>query len=208
MNYVARLNQQFNAHLRGAPPPAGVLLSSGDLASRVTSWDDAFDLYGPVDVPDLDIRIGVYFASHNVGRQAVRLFQRCLELAPNDAEAELDLAKTYIDLGLSDAGLTLLQDIRGRATGDPVEIARVEALAYVNKNDFAQTDRILLETRQKYPKDQRLFAVGWLSSTGGWATSCSIESNGDEGKEKDAAKWFQKALAAMNEEQSNCSIPP
>jgi tetratricopeptide (TPR) repeat protein len=25
-------------------------------------------------------------------------------------------------------------------------------------------------------------------------------SNGDEGKEKDAAKWFQKALAAMNEE--------
>ena len=198
-NYVARLNQQFNAHLRGAPPPAGVILSSGDLASHVASWEDAFNLDGPVDAPDLDIRIGVYFAGHGIRRQAVRLFQRCLELAPNDAEAELDLAKTYIDLGLSDAGLILLQDIRGRATGDPAEIARVEALAYANKNDFAQTDRILMETRQKYPKDQRL--PGWMAEFyRRMGDSIFYRSNGDEGKEKEAAKWFQKALAAMNEE--------
>ena len=60
MNYVARLNQQFNAHLRGAPPPAGVIVSSSELASHMGSWEDAFNLQGPADAPDLDIRIGVY----------------------------------------------------------------------------------------------------------------------------------------------------
>jgi tetratricopeptide (TPR) repeat protein len=199
MNYVARINQQFNAHLRGAPPPAGTLISSPELASHVGSWEDAFNFDGPADVPDLDIRIGVFFAGNNTRRQAVRLFQRCLELVPNNAEAELDLAKTYIDLGLSEAGLSLLQDVRGRATGDPVELARVEALAYANKNDFVQTDKILMETRQKYPKDQRL--PGWTAEFyRRMGNVILLRSNGDEGKEKEAAKWFQKALTALNEE--------
>ncbi len=199
MNYVARLNQQFNAHLRGAPPPAGVIVSSSELASHMGSWEDAFNLQGPADAPDLDIRIGVYFANHNIRRQAVRLFQRCLELVPNDTEAELELARTYVNLGLSDAGLTLIQDLRARAVGDPVEVASVEALAYFYKNDFVQTDKILTETRQKHPKDERL--PGWMAEFyGRMGGSILNRSNGEDVKEKEAAKWFQKALAALNEE--------
>jgi tetratricopeptide (TPR) repeat protein len=75
----------------------------------------------------------------------------------------------------------------------------VEALAYANKNDFVQTDKILMETRQKYPKDQRL--PGWTAEFyRRMGNVILLRSNGDEGKEKEAAKWFQKALTALNEE--------
>jgi tetratricopeptide (TPR) repeat protein len=199
LNYVARLNQQFNAHLRGLPPPPGLLISSPELADQVTSWEATYNLDGPADVPDLDIRIGTFFAGRGVYLQAAHLFQRCLELAPNDPEAELALAKTYIDMGLMDAGLALIRDSRQRAAGDPVEMARIEALAYAKKNDFAQADKLLTEARLKYPKDERF--PGWMAEFyRRMGYSALLQDKDDPSKEKEAAKWFQKALAASSDQ--------
>ena len=124
------------------------------------SWDAIYNLYGPADVPYLDIQIGRYFAEHGAYLQAAHLFQRCLELAPNNPLAELDLAKTYIDMGLVDAGLgASSRDIPERATGNPLELVRVEALAYFKKTNFAQADKLLTDAHSKNPKDEDFAGV-------------------------------------------------
>ena len=198
-NYVARLNQQFNAHLRGVPPPAGALISSPEFAKEVSSWEIIYNLDGPADVPDLDVRVGTFFADRGNFLQAAHLFQRCLQLATNDPEAELGLAKTYIDLGLVDASLALIRDIHQQAAGDPLELARVEAWAYAKKNDFDKTDKLLVEARLKYPNDERF--PGWMAEFyRRMGYTLLLQGKGDAGKEKDAAKWFQKGLTALNDQ--------
>ncbi len=206
-NLMARVNRQFNAHLRGAPPPAGTLISSTNLADRVGSWEDAFNADGPADVPDLDLRIGVFFADHGARLQAAHLFQRCLELAPNDAEAKLDLAKTCVDLDLVDTGLALIREVRGRAAGDPLELARVEAMGYAKKNDFNQADKLLTEAREKHPKDDNFAGItAEFYRLIGY--SVLDEGNREAAAEKEAATWFKKALRAYDDQLQLVSNDP
>jgi predicted Zn-dependent protease len=202
-NMVARANQQYNAHLRGMPP-ASALLGSSDVAAQFYNhWDIALNLYGPADVPDLDIQIGRYFAERGVYLQAAHLFQRCLELAPNDPVGELDLAKTYIDLGLVDAAFGLIRDIHGRSTANPLELAGVEALAYAAKKDFAQADKLLTDEHNKNPKNDKLAGV-MAEFYRRMGYSVLREGKRDPAKEKsaekDAAIWFKKALTALDEQ--------
>ena len=198
-NIVARLNQQYNAHLRGVPP-AGVLIGTDDATAQVHNhWDAALNLYGPADVPGLDIQIGRYFAESGAFLQAAHCFQRCLQLAPNDPEGELDLAKTYIDLGQADAALSLVKDMRERFTGNPLELLRVEALAYATKNDFAQADKLLTDGHNRNPKDDK-FAGVTAEFYRLMGYSVLRESKGDPAKEKDAAIWFKKSLAALDQQ--------
>jgi predicted Zn-dependent protease len=198
-NIIASANQQYNAQLRGIPP-GGPPIDLSELAVRCHNhWDTVLSVFGPADVPALDIQIGQHFAEHGIYLQAAHLFQRSLELAPRDPVGELDLAKIYIDLGLVDAALAFIKDIRGRSTVNPLELVRVAALAYVSKNDFEQVDKLLTDELTKDPKDQkfdgmtaefyRLMGYGVLR-----------ESKRDPAKEatadKDAAIWFKKALTA------------
>jgi tetratricopeptide (TPR) repeat protein len=206
-NYMARINRQFNADLRKAPPPAGAPISSTDLADHVRSWEDTYNVDGPADVPDLDIRIGEFFAANGARLQAAHLFQRCLELAPNDAEAKLDLAKTCIDLDMVDAGFALIRDIRGRAAGDPLELARVEAMGYAKKNDFKQADKVLTEARETHPKDDNFAGItGEFYRLMGY--SMLNEGKGGAAAEKDAAPWFRKALKAYDDQLQLVSSDP
>ena len=168
----------------------------------------AIMLYGPADVPYLDIQIGRYFAQHGAYLQAAHLFQRCLELAPNDPAAELDLAKTYIDMGLVDAA-SASSRTSAQAIPDarnPLELVRVEALAYAKKNNFAQADKLLTEARSKNPKDAE-FAGVMAEFYRLMGYSVLHESNGDAAREKDAAKWFQKSLAALDEQLQLLNAP-
>jgi tetratricopeptide (TPR) repeat protein len=134
------------------------------------------------------------------------LFERCLELAPNDPVAELDLAKTFIDMGLVDAGLNLIGLIHEHAAAnpqdlarlDPLDLVRAEATAHAEKSDFAQADRLLTAAHDKNPKDEYFCGVmaDFYQKIG---YSLLRQSGGDAAKERDAAKWFQKSLTACDE---------
>jgi tetratricopeptide (TPR) repeat protein len=202
-NAIARANQQYNAHLRGVSPP-GALGSSSDVANQFYNhWDVAMILYGPADVPDLDIQIGRFFADHGAYIQAARLFERSLDLTPNDPTAELDLAKAYIELGQVDPAFTLVKDVRQRSTGNPLELVRVEALACAAKNDFTQADKLLTEEHNRNPKDDmfdgamaeiyRLMGYNLLRAAKG-------DPAREKNAEKEAAVWFKKALTSIDEE--------
>jgi tetratricopeptide (TPR) repeat protein len=204
-NVVARINQQYNAHLRGVAP-TGRLLNSSDLAAEVKNWDSVYNTFGPADEPYLDIQIGQYFATHNAYVQAAHLFQRCLELAPNNPDGQLDLAKTYIDMGLVEAGLGLVRDIHEPFTGDPLELVRVQATAYVKMTNFAQADKLLTDGRAKYPRDQNFPGVmAGLYRLMGY--KALYQGGGEAARENEAAKWFRKSLAALDQQLQLLNTP-
>jgi tetratricopeptide (TPR) repeat protein len=202
-NLLARANQQYNAHLRGAPP-AGALLATSEVAAQFYNrWDLALSLYGPADVPDLDIQIGRYFALRGAYLQAAPFFQRSLELAPDDPVGKLDLINTYIDIGLVDAAFALIKDMREKSAGDPLELAGLEALANLARNNFAQAGKLLADAHNKYPADAKFAGVA-AELYRLMGDKILRESKGDTAREKsaekDASAWFKKALAALDDQ--------
>jgi len=201
-NLLAQANEEFNALLRGAPAGA----AHGAMAAAATEfygrWNLALGQDGPADVPILEIEIGRYLAQGGAGVQAATCLQRCLELAPDSVTAELDLANCYIDLGLLDAAFALIKDMRNRSAGDPLELAGVEALGYVSENKLAEADRLLMETKAKYPNDAKFPAVmAELYRQMGYralrqdpkSVAGGTTANGD------SSAWFQKSLRALDE---------
>jgi tetratricopeptide (TPR) repeat protein len=109
-------------------------------------------------------------------------------------------------MGLVDAGLGIIKGIPEGATGNPLEVARMEALAYFKKNDFARAELLLTAARAKSPKDADFCGVtAQFYRIMGYAALS--KSNGDAVKDKDAAGWFQKALAALDEELKLLNAP-
>ena len=198
-NLMARANQQFSARLCGMPP-ASPLIPVSDLAVHFNDrWEMALSMFGPADEPDLDIQIGRYFARRGAYRRAAPLFQRSLELAPNNPVGELDLANTYIDMGLVDAAFVLIKDVRQRSAGNPLELVGVEVLAYLTKNDFAQADKLLEDAHRKNPKDEKFDGV-MAEIYQLMGNRVLRDSKEDAAKEKEAAQWFRKALTALDEQ--------
>jgi tetratricopeptide (TPR) repeat protein len=163
-NYLARLNRRYNASLLGETPPANALISWQVLAGRVGSWVALMNIDGPSDAPELNLLIGRQMALAGDYFQAVHLFQRCLEQRPGNPVAELDKAKTYVDMGLCDEALEIMNQIHEQSRRDPSsrppdDLARVEALAHTKKGDFAGAERLLVEAQEKNPKDENFLGV-------------------------------------------------
>jgi tetratricopeptide (TPR) repeat protein len=185
------------------PPVGPPVPVSGVAADFYNRWDLALAIYGPADVPELDIQIGRYFAQRRAYLQAAPLFQRSLELMPGDPVGELDLINTYVDMGLADAAFALIKDMREHSTGNPLELAGVEALAFVSKKDFARADALLAETHKKYPQEVNFTGVmAELYRLMGERTMGAGKGNPDAEKsaEKEASAWYRKALAALNDQ--------
>jgi tetratricopeptide (TPR) repeat protein len=202
-NLVARANQQYNAQLRGVPP-AGTPVGTSYLAAPYDNvWNLALNEWGPADEPDLDIRIGRYFAKHGEPMQAVPLFQRSLELVPANPVSELDLINTYIEIGLVDAASGFIKDMRKRSAGDPLELVGVEALANLSRNDFAQADALLTDAHKKNPKNEKfagMMAVFYRLMGAGILRQCEGDASKEEAAGKDAAVWFKKALTVLDDQ--------
>ncbi|HXR07898.1 MAG TPA: DUF2723 domain-containing protein [Candidatus Acidoferrum sp.] len=205
-NLLARANQQYNAHLCGVPP-VGPLIAVSDVAVHFNDrWDLALSMYGPADEPDLDIQIGRYFAQRGAYRRAAPLFQRSLELASNNLVGELDLANTYIDMGLVDAAFVLIKDVRERSAGNPLGLVGVEVLGYLARNDFARADKLLEDAHAQNPKDDKFDGV-MAEIYRLMGNRALRESKGDAVKEKEAVQWFRKALTALDEELQLLNVP-
>jgi len=211
-NLIARANQQYNARLLGSQPVGPPAAASNAVAQWDGRWDQALRSCGPADVPRLDIEIGRYFAQHGSYRQAAILFQRSLELSPDNPTAELDLANSYVDLGLPDAAFALIADAQKRAPSEnSMDVAGLAALAYAAKNEFAQADKLLADTHARNPRDDRFTVemaeiyrlIGYRAMDEGKGAP----TNGQVAHEA-AAVWFKKALVAFNEHlQFLCARP-
>jgi tetratricopeptide (TPR) repeat protein len=198
-NYLARINLHYNAVLRGLPPPAGTLISWQALANRVGDWIALMNIDGPANMPALDQLIGRRMAVAGDYIQALHLFLRSLQLDPDNPVAELDVAKTYVDLRLYDEALGVISHIRQRGGQLPDDLVRVEALAYTKKGDFEAAEKLLVDTQQKNPKDASFLGimVEFYRVIGYAALQ---RSGGDPKKEQEAMHWFAAGLAAVDKQ--------
>ncbi|HEY3857750.1 MAG TPA: tetratricopeptide repeat protein [Verrucomicrobiae bacterium] len=201
-NILARANQQFNARLRGAAIE-GSPIDIPDLGARLYyHWEIALDGYGPPDVPELNLKVGQYFAERGNFLQAAHEFERSLTLAPDNPIGELDLAKIYIDLKLVDPALRYIQELQGRFTGNPLELVRVETLANYTKNDFAQADKVLTTEYAKNPRNDTIVKMmAEFYRLIGYAVlrRANADPHKESSADKEAAVWFNKALKANEE---------
>jgi tetratricopeptide (TPR) repeat protein len=159
-NFIAKINKQYNENLQKNDHRP---IDTGDLVYK------AVNLYrglvpilkfnGPADEPGLILDFGSMMADGQDYRQAAILFGRRLQLLPGDINAELDLAKTYVDWGLSDKALGLVQKLRANPAASRWEVSRVEALAYYAKNDFPTAEKILVDALQEDPQDENRVSI-------------------------------------------------
>jgi tetratricopeptide (TPR) repeat protein len=111
---------------------------------------------------------------------------------------------------MEDAALGLIKNMRQHSTINSQELARLESLAYASKNDFAQADKVLAEEHNRNPKDAKFAALmAELYRLMGY--SVLRDSLGDPAKEagaqKEAAIWFRKSLAALDEQLQLLTTP-
>jgi tetratricopeptide (TPR) repeat protein len=198
-NYLARINLRYNAGLRGVTPPAGTLISWQALAARVGNWVSLINIDGPSDVPELDLLIGRQMAVAGDYVQAIHLFQRSLQLSPESPEAELDIAKTYVDLRLYDQALGVIKHIRDQTSHLPEDLVRVEALAYSKKGNYEAAERLLVEAQQKNPKDANFLGV-MVEFYRVMGYEGLRQSGGDASKEERAMQCFTEGLAAVDKQ--------
>jgi tetratricopeptide (TPR) repeat protein len=196
-NYLARINLRYNAILRGIPPPGGPLVSWQALANRVGDWIALLNIDGPTDTPELDQLIGRKMAVAGNYLQALHLFSRSLQLSPGNPLAELDIAKTYLDMQLYDDALSLIKHIREQGGPLPEDLPRVESITYTRKQDFATAEKLLVEAQQKNPKNPNYLGV--LVDFYRIAGNAELgKKSNDPNKEQNAARWFNAGLAAAD----------
>jgi tetratricopeptide (TPR) repeat protein len=143
-NVMARINQDFNANLRAGNTKSIELGEDFFEESKRLGLQGLLAIDGPTDDPSLGLQFGQGIAGGGFLRQASEYFVRVLALRPNDVDAQLALAKTYVDMDNVDEGLKMVQKARTHATAaNADEITRVEALAYMAKQDFDRAEGLL-----------------------------------------------------------------
>jgi tetratricopeptide (TPR) repeat protein len=201
-NIVAQINLQYNARLRGAAVPA---INSAELLEKAYNqyrgWEPLLNLFGPVDDPDTNLQFGRRMAEGNNLRQAGALFERCLQLRPGDPDAELGLAKTFVDIDRPDRALQLIGQLRAHSNLDPDEVIRVEAIAYYKKNQYEQAEKVLQEAHQQDPKDEN--RLGILIEFYRTTAYVALE----QGKPDVAAKRFRNALNYVTQQLQLLNSP-
>jgi len=151
-NFMAKYNLAYNDHLqRGDRSP----VDDGDTLNMAMSFYRSVPAIikynGPPDEPDVDLAYGQTLAQGGNLRQAAGLFERRLQLLPNDIPAKMAVAKTLVDTGRPDQGLELIRQIRAQTNVWPDELFWVEAVAYLAKTNFPEAERSLLQGQQQRP---------------------------------------------------------
>jgi len=154
-NFIAAINLQYNERLqKGDHRPIEDAVETVSKATRIYGLEPVLRGSGPPDEPDLDLQLGGVLAERGNLGQAARLFQRRLQFLPGDPEAELAMAKTYVDLRQPAKALDLLNKLRGSSKIDSWKLARCEAMAYLASGDDATAEKVLRTAVKADPNDE------------------------------------------------------
>jgi tetratricopeptide (TPR) repeat protein len=192
-NYIARINYDYNRQFQqGNRAP----VDSADLLYKAESLYGGFVRViknnGPADEPNLDLEWGEALAQGGSLRQAALLFERRLQLLPGDGEAQLAMAKTYVDLRQPERALSLVRDLRLAGKIDPWQLTRVEALAYLSQRDYPSAVKLLQTAIQENPGDgTRLSTLAEIYRVEGYELLHAR-------KGPQAAYYFQNALTNLD----------
>jgi tetratricopeptide (TPR) repeat protein len=153
-NFIAKINLEYNNRLqKGDHRPIDSTGVLNKALSLYRSLVPILKLNGPMDEPELNLQFGQLFAVGRNFRQAAALFERRLELLPGDAEAELAMAKTYVDAGQANKALELVHRLRNSSKINPWELTRVEGLAHLVNKEYSVAEKIFRDAVHAAPND-------------------------------------------------------
>jgi tetratricopeptide (TPR) repeat protein len=154
-NFIATINLEYNERLqKGDRRPIEDAVGTVSKATRIYGLEPVLRGSGPPDEPNLDLQLGEVMAEHGNLGQAALLFERRLQLLPGDPEAELAMAKTYVDVRQPAKAMDLIKKLRSSPKIDPWKLARCEALADMATGDYAAAEKVLRAAVQADPNDE------------------------------------------------------
>lgn len=165
-NVAAQINLGYNEKLRQSDPSPLVLSKTlEDRLAAYRNWEQLLRANGPLDEPQYCYQQGVTYAQGGLYREAAAQFLRAKQLAPDNLAPYLWLAQIYNFWQLSDATLELTRAARAlpaSVIAEPttqVEIARLEATAYFNKQEPLLADRVLQNVIARLPDNPTLLNI-------------------------------------------------
>lgn len=169
-NRAAQINLECNKILRAASKtPAKALAKfsksvEDEFGSKARTWDDAIAANGPYDEPKFCYQLGLAFLNGGNFRQSANQFARAKALAPELLTPRLWLAELYIMNRMPDPALEIVEEIHaqpellGLNRTNQAVLLKVEASAYLAKNDVPGAQAVVQAAREKYPGDDALLA--------------------------------------------------
>ncbi len=155
-NIAASMNLRGNANLLAAKPvDLSATLALAKNAVSLSQLTRLMSSTGTFDEAMMCLLLGEACANKGMPRQALQQLDRAKILAPNLAEPELAMAKIYSNYGMAEKVLELVKDLRrfetnlhtSRALG--VELALLEAKAWLGKSNVLEANRVLETVLQK-----------------------------------------------------------
>jgi tetratricopeptide (TPR) repeat protein len=159
-NFIAQINLEYNERLlKGDRRPVESAETFYKALMFYHGLGTLLQRNGPVDEPGLDLQVGEAMAEGGNLAQAAVLFQRRLQFLPGDAEAQLAMAKTYVDLHQPAKALELIRELRKTSKISAWELTRCEALAYMGEADYAMAEKVLRNAIKDDPNDENRVAT-------------------------------------------------
>jgi len=159
-NFVADINRRYNERLqKGDHRPIENAVEILDNSMRYYGLEPILRSSGPPDEPDLDLELGGIMAGRGDLGQASLLFQRRLQFLPDDPEAELAMAKTYVDSRQPEKAMELIHKLRGSSKVNSWKLARCEAMADIASTNYAAAEKVLRAAIKADPNDENRVAT-------------------------------------------------
>ncbi|HWD18630.1 MAG TPA: DUF2723 domain-containing protein [Verrucomicrobiae bacterium] len=203
-NLMAEYNMEYNERLQhGDSRPLGQSDTLARAISLYRSVPAIIKYNGPPDEPDVDMIFGQTLAQGGNLRQAAGLFERRLQLLPNDIPAKMAVAKTLVDTGQADRALELTRQVRAQTNMVPDELFWVEAVAYLSRTNFGEAERSLLQGQAASPKNPvRLANVMEFYRRTGLAALAQGRRDDGAARLHKALQWSEKFIQLVSEDKS------
>jgi tetratricopeptide (TPR) repeat protein len=194
-NYIAKINLRYNEALqKGNHQPIDSLELFDKALMKYGGLVGVLKLNGPVDEPDASLQVGELMAETGNLRQSAALFERRLELLPNDPDALLDMAKTYADRGKVEKVIELVDKLRSSPKIKEWELVRVQAMAYVAVGSNSVAETMLKRAIKEDPTDS--VRVGTMADVDTRFGRTAARQN----KLKVAKAYFDEALTNYDQQ--------
>jgi len=204
-NVVAQINLQFNRSLQaGENVPVDLTKVTLD-QFKLHSWDEVLNANGPFDEPSFCLENGVVLVQGGLFRQAITLFTRVRQLAPDNLAARLWLGQLYDSARLPYRALEAIQDVRGQpekfslTDTNKIQLVLIEAAAYFEMKNPARATQLLGTEISRCPTNDALLAAAaqFYLANGLFNNALAVIDRRLQLSPDDANRLFDKGYACL-----------
>ena len=205
-NVVAKINLDFNKTLRaGSATAVNLSVVTADQFGKYRDWNEVLRANGPFDETSFCFENGSWLMQAGLMRQAITLFDRVRQLAPDNLAARLFLAQIYVFARLPDRAMEALHDPLARpfrfalTEFNSTELNVLAAAVHFQKNENAEGVALLEAEIARHPDDETLlmFSAQKFFMLGLYTNALDV-ANRKLARSPDDPQWiYGKAFASL-----------